>query len=460
MFEKLVDSFSKIVKNLSGKGKISKEEIDQTIRDIRLALLEADVHLDVVRELTFLIKREMEDKENVEYFTPSQLIIRATRDKIIEVLGGQASNFEILKNPSIVLLVGLQGSGKTTTAAKLAYYLKSLGYNPLLVAADFNRPAAIDQLVYLAEQNNLRIIYDHNSNSINVISKALQVGKDEGLNPIIVDTAGRVHINEEVINEIKDIKNKFNEYIEHTLLVVDSMVGQEGVNIAKQFDEKVNLTGFIVTKLDGDARGGVALSIRYVTKKPLYFIGVGEKISDLEIFHPDRVVSRILGMGDILTFIEKIEKQIEEDELQKVEKYLQGEFTFNDYLSYLRLIKRMGDFKSILSMLPLSMFGINPAALREINVDPKQIDKIEAIINSMTKEERRNPDILNSSRKARIARGSGTSIKEVNLILKHFREMRKVLKKMGNIVKKENIPELNAPVNTSNIKDIMNLFKK
>lgn len=456
MFEKLVDSFSKIVKGLSGKGKISKEEIEQTIREIRIALLEADVHLNVVRDLTLKIKEDVEKLESSEFFTPSQLIIRSTRDKILEILGGEATKLEINKNPSIILMVGLQGSGKTTTTAKLAYYFKEQGYNPVVVAADFNRPAAIDQLVHISTTNSIPVVFDKNSNSMNIVKKAVEEAKEKGYNPIIVDTAGRIHVDQEVLDEIKKLKEKFD--VEHTILVIDAMIGQEGVSVAQKFDESINLSGFIVTKMDGDTRGGVALSIRYITGKPLYFIGVGEKITDLEVFHPDRVVSRILGMGDILTFIEKIEKQIEEDQLQKVEKYLEGEFTFVDYLSYLRMIKRMGDFKSILSMLPLKMFGIDPIALRDVQVDPKTIDKIEAIINSMTKEERTKPDIINSSRKARIARGSGTSIREVNNLIKHFREMRKVLKKMGGIVKKENIPELNMPFKPTNIKDIMSMF--
>lgn len=456
MFEKLVDSFSKIVKGLSGKGKISKEEIEQTIREIRIALLEADVHLNVVRDLTLKIKEDVEKLESSEFFTPSQLIIRSTRDKILEILGGEATKLEINKNPSIILMVGLQGSGKTTTTAKLANYFKEQGYNPVVVAADFNRPAAIDQLVHISTTNSIPVVFDKNSNSMNIVKKAVEEAKEKGYNPIIVDTAGRIHVDQEVLDEIKKLKEKFD--VEHTILVIDAMIGQEGVSVAQKFDESINLSGFIVTKMDGDTRGGVALSIRYITGKPLYFIGVGEKITDLEVFHPDRVVSRILGMGDILTFIEKIEKQIEEDQLQKVEKYLEGEFTFEDYLSYLRMIKRMGDFKSILSMLPLKMFGIDPIALRDVQVDPKTIDKIEAIINSMTKEERTKPDIINSSRKARIARGSGTSIREVNNLIKHFREMRKVLKKMGGIVKKENIPELNMPFKPTNIKDIMSMF--
>ncbi|MEN3015656.1 MAG: signal recognition particle protein [bacterium] len=458
MFEKLVDSFSKIVKTLSGKGKISKEEIDQTIREIRIALLEADVHLNVVRDLTHKIREEVENLESNQLFTPSQLIIRATRDKILEILGKEAVKLEINNTPSIILMVGLQGSGKTTTTAKLAHYFKEQGYNPLVVAADFNRPAAIDQLVYLCNSNSIPIIHDKNSDSIRIIQKAIEETQKTNYNPIIVDTAGRIHLDQDLLNEISKIKQKFN--VEHTIMVIDSMIGQEGVNVAQTFDQHVNLSGFIITKMDGDTKGGIALSIRYVTQKPLYFIGTGEKITDLEVFHPDRIVSRILGMGDILTFIEKIEKQIEEKELEKVEKYLEGEFTFEDYLSYLRMIKRMGDFKSLLSMLPLKMFGIDPVALREVEVDPKAIDRIEAIINSMTKEERKKPDIINSSRKARIARGSGTSIKEVNNLIKHFREMRKVLKKMGGIVKKENIPELNLPLPNQNIKDIFSMFKK
>jgi len=451
MFEKLVDNFSKIVKNLSGKGKISKEEIESTIRDIRIALLEADVHLNVVRELTNKIREEVEKLEQNEFFTPSQLIIRLTRDKILEILG-EAETLKINNNPSIILMVGLQGSGKTTTTAKLAYFLKEQGYNPLVVAADFNRPAAIDQLAYICENNSINIVYDKNSNPFRIIENSIKEAKEKNLNPIIVDTAGRIHVDSEVLEEIKKIKQKFP--VENTILVIDSMIGQEGVNVAQKFDKEVNLDGYIITKMDGDARGGIALSIRYLTGKPLYFIGVGEKITDLEIFYPDRIISRILGMGDILTFIEKVEKQIEQDQLQKVEKYLEGEFTFDDYLYYLNTIKKMGDFKSVISMLPLKLFGIDPAVLKEVNVDPKAIDKIEAIIKSMTKEERKKPDIINSSRKARIARGSGTSIKEVNNLIKNYREMRKVLKKMGGVIKKEDIS-----LSTDQLPSITDIFK-
>lgn len=433
MFEDLMKRFSSIFEELGKKKKLTKKEVEETLREIRRALLEADVNLKVVKAIISSLKEELIGQASEEMLTPSQTIIKLTRDKLVEIMGGEAKPFTISKTPSLAFLVGLQGSGKTTTAAKLAYWWHKNGRRPILVAADFRRPAAIDQLRKLAERISVPFVVGNDS--FDSVRRGLEKAKEEGHDLVIVDTAGRVHIDEEMMDEIKALGDRFRDSLEHVLLVLDAMTGQEAVNTAKAFDEVIPLTGFILTKLDGDARGGAALSITYVLGKPIYFIGVGERVEALEVFHPDRIVSRILGMGDVLTFIEKVTEQVKEEELKDVERYLKGRFTMNDYLKHLKMLRRMGGIRDILGMLPLKLFGIDPSMLEHAKFDERQLKRIEAIINSMTPLEREDPDIIDGSRKARIARGSGTSIRDVNKVLKHYREIRKMLKKLGGLTK-------------------------
>ena len=440
MFEELMKRLTGIFENVGRKKKLSKKDIEETLREIRRALLEADVNLKVVKAIISSLKEELVEKQPEEVLTPSQTIIKATRDKLVEIMGGEAKPFVVTKKPSLAFMVGLQGSGKTTTAVKLAYWWHKSGRRPLLVAADFRRPAALEQLKKLAEKYSLPV--EIGSDSFDSVKRGLERAKAEGYDLVIVDTAGRVHLDEEMMEELRQLKGRFKDSLEHVLLVVDAMIGQEAVTTAKAFDDALDITGVILSKLDGDARGGAALSITYVLKKPIYFIGVGERVEALEVFHPDRIVSRILGMGDVLTFIEKVSEQIEEEELKDMDRYLKGRFTMNDYLKQLRMLRRMGSIKDLLGMLPLKMFGIDPSMLENARIDENQLKRIEAIINSMTPKEREYPEIIDGSRKARIARGSGTSIREVNKVLKHYREIKRMLKKLGKLSKRMDMEAL------------------
>ena len=422
MLEGLQEKLSKVFRSISGKGRLTEKNISDAVRQVKLSLLEADVNYKVVKDFINSVKEKALGEEVLKSFTPEQQFIKIIRDELIRIMGERSEDLHLVKKPSPIMIVGLQGSGKTTTCAKLANYLKKDGKKPLLVAADVYRPAAIDQLVKLGNQIGVEVFTGDRKNPEKIVEEAMERAKDE-FDVMIVDTAGRLHIDEEMMEELVRIKEILKP--DEILLVVDAMMGQDAVNSAKVFDEKLDLTGFIVTKLDGDARGGVILSISYVLGKPVKFIGVGEKVDALEKFHPDRMASRILGMGDVLSLIEQLEKEVDREQMEKVaKKFIQAEFTLEDFLEEIKQIKKMGIDK-IIEMLP--------AQLRSPEMDlaagEKELKKIEAIINSMTPEERRKPWIIDYSRKKRIAKGSGTTVQDVNKLLKSYDEMKKMMKR-------------------------------
>ncbi len=428
MFEALSDKLNRVFGKAGRKGKLTKSDIEAVLREIRIALLEADVNVQVVKSVIEEIKGELLGKEISGGLTPTQEVIKSVHQKLVELLGEKHEGLTFSPSPpTVVMMVGLQGSGKTTTAAKLAKMLKAQGKNPLLVAADTYRPAAIDQLKVLGEEVGVPV-YHANENpvtiSIGAIKQALTLGNDV----VIIDTAGRLHIDDAMMQELEAIKNSVKPT--EVLLVVDAMTGQEAVNVAKTFDERVGITGVILTKMDGDARGGAALSIKRVVGKPIKYVGVGEKLDMLEPFHPDRIANRILGMGDILTLIEKAQKAFDEQKALEMEKRLmEGEFTLEDMREQLRALRNMGSISNIVDMLPgIPGLGNIKQALKNARINEKEIIHMEAVINSMTPEERRNPSIINSSRKRRIAKGSGTSVQMVNRVLKQYQQMRKMMK--------------------------------
>jgi signal recognition particle subunit SRP54 len=427
LFEGLQEKLSKAFKTLSGKGKITEKNIKEAIKMVKLSLLEADVNYKVVKEFIAEVTEKATGEEVLKSLTPDQMFIKILRDELIRVMG-EKSQLSLVHSPSYVMMVGLQGSGKTTSSAKLANLLKKKGKKPFLVAADTYRPAAIDQLITLGKKIDVPVFYGDRKDPVKIVREAIKEVKDSGYNVVIFDTAGRLHIDDEMMNELEEIKDILNP--DEILMVVDAMAGQDAVNSAKIFNERLDVTGYVVTKMDGDARGGVILSIRYITNKPIKFIGVGEKIEDLEEFHPERIASRILGLGDVLSLIEKAEQELDKDKMQKLgKKMLNAEFTLEDFQEQLKEIKKLGSLSKIVEMLPGS-----PKV--DINQSEKELKIIEAIINSMTPEERRNPKILNASRKKRIAKGSGTSVQEVNKLLKNYEEMKKMMK----IFKKGKLP--------------------
>jgi signal recognition particle subunit SRP54 len=427
LFEGLQEKLSKAFKTLSGKGKITEKNIKEAIKMVKLSLLEADVNYKVVKEFIAEVTEKATGEEVLKSLTPDQMFIKILRDELIRVMG-EKSQLSLVHSPSYIMMVGLQGSGKTTSAAKLANLLKKKGKKTFLVAADTYRPAAIDQLITLGKKIDVPVFYGDRKDPVKIVREAIKEVKDSGYNVVIFDTAGRLHIDDEMMNELEEIKDILNP--DEILMVVDAMAGQDAVNSAKIFNERLDVTGYVVTKMDGDARGGVILSIRYITNKPIKFIGVGEKIEDLEEFHPERIASRILGLGDVLSLIEKAEQELDKDKMQKLgKKMLNAEFTLEDFQEQLKEIKKLGSLSKIVEMLPGS-----PKV--DINQSEKELKVIEAIINSMTPEERRNPKILNASRKKRIAKGSGTSVQEVNKLLKNYEEMKKMMK----IFKKGKLP--------------------
>lgn len=424
MFEILNEKLEKAIKKITGQGRISEQNISDTLREIRRILLDADVNYKVAKDFIENVKTKAIGMEVLTSVTPGQLITKIINDELISLMGGKVS--ELTLNSSgitKVMLVGLQGCGKTTFAAKLANYLNKKNRRVLLVAADIYRPAAIEQLKLLGKQINVDVFSVNGSNNPVAISEeALKFAEDNNFNTIIIDTAGRLHIDEDLMAEIKNIKNsvKPNEI----LFVVDSMIGQDAVNSAKAFNDAVEYDGVVLTKLDGDAKGGCALSIKAVVNKPIKFISTGEKLDMLEIFHPDRLASRILGRGDVVSFVEKAQEQFDSREAEQLEKrLLSNQFDFNDFLKQIKMIKKMGSLKSLLGMIP----GVG-SAIRNMNVEDNQLVKVESIIQSMTKKERSNPKILNGSRRLRIARGSGNTIQDVNRLLKQFNEMQRMMK--------------------------------
>lgn len=433
MFESLQSRLELALKKMRGQAKISEENIEEALKEIRTALLDADVNFAVVKKFLEDIRSKAVGMEVKGNLLPGQLIVKVVYDELVELMGAQKSELTYARSgPTIILVAGLQGSGKTTFCGKLSVYLKKKGRQPLLVAGDIYRPAAIEQLKVLGQQANVPVFTLDNANPRQIASESLNYARKYNRDIIIVDTAGRLTIDEEMMQEVEDISKLLNPV--ETLFVCDAMTGQDAVNTAKAFHEKLTLTGVVLTKLDGDTRGGAALSIRTVVGKPIKFVGIGEKIDALELFHPERIASRILGMGDILTLVEKAQSEIDEKEAAKLEeKIRKNEFNLQDFLEQLKVIKRMGSLKDLLGMIP----GMD-SAMRNVQVDDKAFSKVEAIIFSMTKEERSNPKIINGSRRRRIAIGSGSSIQDVNRLLKQFEDMQKMMKMMtkGNMASK------------------------
>jgi len=433
MFESLGEKLQGIFKNLKRKGKLKEQDVDSVLREVRLALLEADVNLKVVKDFTKQVKEKAVGQEIWNSLTPAQLIIKIVKDQLTELMGSANSKLTFAPQPpTILMLIGLQGSGKTTTVAKLSNYLKKQGRNPLMVAADVYRPAAIHQLQVLGEQLKIPVFsMGDKQDPVNVCSGAVKKAVGLGCDVIIIDSAGRLHIDEDLMEELKNIKLKVRPH--EILLVVDSMIGQESVNVAKTFEDQVGIDGVILTKMDGDARGGAALSVKAVTGKPIKFVGIGEKTDALEPFYPERIASRILGMGDVLSLIEKAEAAFDVEKVEELEKKIKSQsFNLEDFLVHLQQVKNMGPLDQLVGMIP----GIsNIVGSSDIKVDEKQFKRIEAMIYSMTPEERRTPEIIRSSRKMRIARGSGNSVSDVNKLLKQFKEVRKTLKHVSQIEK-------------------------
>lgn len=428
MFENLSDKLESALKTLKGDGKLTELNVANSIKEIRRALVAADVNYKIAKEFTDKIKDKALGTENVlDAIKPGELMVKIVHDEMTELMGGQAAGINIKGNPGIVLISGLQGSGKTTFTGKLAKYLKDKkSKNPLLVACDVYRPAAIDQLTVLAEQIGVAIYKEPESkNPVEISKNAIQYAKANHHDVVIIDTAGRLSVDEEMMQEIEQIKKVIQPT--ETLFVVDSMTGQDAVNTAAVFNERLDFDGVVLTKLDGDTRGGAALSIKYSVGKPIKFVSSGEKLETLDVFHPERMAQRILGMGDIVSFVEKAQEQFDDKEAARLEKKIRkNKFDFNDFLGQLNQIKRMGDIKSLMNMIP----GMSKMT-KDINIDDKAFTKVEAIIYSMTPAERTNPDILNMSRKKRIAAGSGNNIHEINMFIKQFDQMRKMMQMMS-----------------------------
>lgn len=429
MFESLSDKLQAVFRRLSGKGRLDERDIDEAMKEVRRALLEADVNFKVVRQFEARVKERAVGAEVLQSLTPAQQVVKIVHEELVAMLGGSSSRLDQAPQPpTMVMLVGLQGSGKTTTAAKLALHLRRAGQRPLLVAADVRRPAAIDQLVALGKQLDVPVHHEPPAvGALTICRNALRHARELNASHLILDTAGRLTIDEEMMREVIAIRDALKPH--ETLLVADAMTGQDAVRTAEAFNERVGLTGLILTKVDGDARGGAALSIRAVTGVPIKFLGVGEKADALEPFHPDRLASRILGMGDVLTLIERAQAAFDQEQALKLQKKMrQATFDLEDFLGQLQQLKKMGPLQQILEMIPgMSRVtkGLPAGAL-----DDRQLKRVEAIIYSMTPEERRHPEILNGSRRRRIARGSGTTPADVNELLKQFMEMRKLMKQM------------------------------
>lgn len=430
-FQGLSDKLNSVFKKLRSRGKLSESDLKEVMREVRLALLESDVNYKVAKEFTNSVTEKSIGAKVFESLTPAQTIIKIVRDELTELMGGGITRINTAsKIPTVILMCGLQGSGKTTHSAKLANLLKSKGHRPMLVACDIYRPAAIEQLKVLGSKINVPVFQMGTEKPEKIAEKAVKHAKDYGNDFIILDTAGRLHIDTELMDELKRITKAVE--VNEILLVVDSMVGQDAVNIAKTFNETLEITGVILTKLDGDTRGGAALSVKAVTGKPIKYIGTGEKIDDLEEFHPDRMASRILGMGDVLSLIEKAEAQIDEAKaLETAKKLEQNKFDLDDLLEQFQSIKKMGNIKQLMSMIPGA-----ERQLKDVDIDDKQFQKIEAIITSMTKKERAKPEILNASRKRRIAAGCGQPVEAINRLLKQYEQMKKMFKAMNNNGKK------------------------
>ena len=441
MFENLSERLERSFKILKGEGKITEINVAETLKDVRRALLDADVNYKVAKQFTDTVKTKALGQDVLTAVKPGQLMVKIVHDELATLMGGETAEVNLSQNPSIILMSGLQGSGKTTFSGKLAKMLKSKkGKRPLLVACDVYRPAAIEQLKVLGEQIDVPVYTEEDSKDpVSISANAVKYAKENHFDLVIVDTAGRLAIDEQMMNEIEAIKKKINPT--ETLFVVDSMTGQDAVNTAKEFNDRLDFDGVVLTKLDGDTRGGAALSIRTVVNKPIKFVGTGEKMEAIDQFHPSRMADRILGMGDIVSLVEKAQEQYDEEEARRLQKKIaKNQFDFNDFMSQIQQIKKMGNLKDLASMIP----GVGKA-LKDVEIDDNAFKGIEAIIQSMTPRERTNPEILNTSRRQRIAKGSGTNIQEVNRLIKQFDQTRKMMKmvtgsKMGKMM--ANMPKI------------------
>ena len=434
MFENLSDKLERAFKVLKGQGQITEINVAETTKEIRKALLDADVNYKTAKDFTDRVKAKALGQNVLTSISPGQLLTKITHDELAELMGGQSAGMNMSGNPTVVLMSGLQGSGKTTFSGKLANYIRKKGKRPLLVACDVYRPAAIDQLETLGKQLDIAVFSEReNKNPVSIAQNAIAHAKQHGFTAVIVDTAGRLAIDEQMMDEIARVKKAINP--QETLFVVDAMTGQDAVNTAKAFNERLNIDGVVLTKLDGDARGGAALSIRSVVDKPIKFIGTGEKMEALDEFHPDRMAGRILGMGDVVSLVERAQEQFDEKAARELNKKIaKDQFGFDDFLEQIGQIKKMGNMKDLMGMIP----GVGKA-MKNIDIPDDAFKGIEAIIQSMTPEERKNPSVINGSRRTRLAKGSGRGIEEVNKLMKQFDEMRKMMKMMGDKSKMQNM---------------------
>ena len=427
LFSGLSERLSHIFSKITKRGKLTELEIKESMREVRIALLEADVNYKVVKDFIKNVSEKAVGEEVLKSLTPAQQVIKIVNEELTALMGSTNSKLAVSpKPPTIIMMCGLQGAGKTTMCAKLGYYLKKSGKKPLLVACDIYRPAAIDQLKVVGKQAGCEVFEKGMQNPVKTAKQAVEHALKQNLDTVIIDTAGRLHINEELMKELADIKKELSPT--EILLVVDSMTGQDAVTVAETFNEKLDITGVILTKLDGDTRGGAALSIKAITGKPIKFSGVGEKIGDLEPFYPDRIASRILGMGDVLSLIEKAQEAVSEEDAKKLEKaFKENSFTFEDYLSQIENMKKMGNLKDVIAMIP----GLG-SKLKNVDIDEDQLKRNKAIIQSMTPKERRNPELIKSGQRKRIADGSGTTIQDVNTLLRQFEQTKEMMKMMKN----------------------------
>jgi signal recognition particle subunit SRP54 len=432
-FESLSDKLQNVFKNLRGKGRLTEADVKASLKEVKMALLEADVSFKVVKQFIKAVEERAIGSDVLNSLTPGQMVVKIVHEEMISLMGSETTELKLRgsNEVTVLMMMGLQGAGKTTTAAKIAGKLKAKGRKPLLVACDVYRPAAIKQLQVNGEKQGVEVFtMGENQKPVNIARGAYEYAKKNGFNVVILDTAGRLHVDESMMEELQEIKNHLS--VDQAILTVDAMTGQDAVNVATVFDEKIGIDGVILTKLDGDTRGGAALSIKAVTGKPILYVGMGEKLSDLEQFYPDRMASRILGMGDVLTLIEKAQENVDEEKAKAMtQKLKKAQFGFDDYLESMNQMKRMGGMSSVLSMMP----GLG-SQMKDIEaaVDEKKMARIEAIILSMTPKERANPDLLNPSRKHRIARGAGVDIAEVNRLVKQFEQMRKMMKQMPGLM--------------------------
>ena len=428
MFESLGDRLQNALHKIKGYGKITEENVSDMMREIRLALLEADVNYTVVKEFTNKVKEKALGEEVKKSLKPGDVFVKIVKDELTELLGGEQEPLNLSGNPAILMLVGLQGSGKTTTIGKIANLLrKKHAKKPLLAACDVYRPAAIDQLKQIGKQLNIEVYEEGKKDPVKIASNAVQYAKENKYDYVLIDTAGRLHIDEDLMQELDNIKEAVKP--KEIFLVLDSMMGQDAINVIKGFNEKLPLTGVVLTKLDGDTRGGVALSVRHLTNVPIKFVGTSEKMDGIELFDPERMAGRILGMGDIVSLVEKVESEIDEKEATKTAKKIQsGKFDLEDFLDQMKQIKKLGPLENLIKLIP----GASKMGLNNIQIDPKQMAHVEAIVLSMTPKERKNPEIIKASRKTRIAKGCGLSVQEVNQLLTQFEQMKKMMKQMSN----------------------------